>query len=319
MIAHPLTAAGSVLHTRSGDGEAPVYPRLRPVVPEEGGPIGGHNRLVVAGLFLALFVYDGVLRPLLAGLVALPVIPGGLNTLTVILLLFSLWHASYALGLRLMLVFFAITAVTSWIFEEIGVATGLIYGPYHYTATLGPWLGSVPVLIPLAWFMMVYPSYVVANLIVDGVPVGTPRGRGHLVGLVLLGALVMTAWDLVVDPILSGPTFRAWVWETGGPYYGVPVQNYLGWLVTTFTVYLLYRSVERRSAPQAVGPLSLGPSGMPVLAYAAMMLANLLSGGAPAAIAVIAPVAMGLPVVAGFVRLVSPKSGVAGREASRLP
>ncbi len=61
--------------------------------------------------------------------------PGGLTSLTVILLLFSLWHASYALGVRLTLAFFAITAVTSWIFEEVGVATGLVFGPYHYTAT----------------------------------------------------------------------------------------------------------------------------------------------------------------------------------------
>jgi uncharacterized membrane protein len=191
------------------------------------------------------------------------VILGGLNGLIVILLLFSLWHATVALGVRLALAFFAITTVTSWIFEEIGVVTGLVYGPYHYTPALGLWLGSVPVLIPLAWFMLIYPSYIVANLIVDGWPVGTPGGRGHLVRLALLGALVITAGDLVVDPILSGPTVGAWVWERGGPYYGVPLQNSLGWIVTTFTVYLLYRTVERRWTPQPVGPLSVGPSGIP--------------------------------------------------------
>ena len=102
----------------------------------------------------------------------------GLNGLVVILLVFSLWHASVALGLRLTLAFFAITTVTSWIFEEAGVVTGLIFGPYHYTSSLGPWLGSVPVLIPLAWFMLVYPSYVVANLIGHGWPVGTLAAFG---------------------------------------------------------------------------------------------------------------------------------------------
>jgi putative membrane protein len=68
-----------------------------------------------------------------AGLVALPVTLGGLNGLIVILLLFSLWHGSVALGVRLTLAFFAITTVTSWVFEEIGVTTGLVYGVYHYT------------------------------------------------------------------------------------------------------------------------------------------------------------------------------------------
>jgi len=210
----------------------------------------------MARLRLGVFGCDGVVQQLLAGLVALPVILGGLNGLIVILLLFSLWHASVALGPRLTLVFFAITTVTSWIFEEIGVVTGLVYGPYHYTSTLGPWLGSVPVLIPLAWFMLVYPGYVLANLVGHGWPVGTPGGRRHLVRLALIGAVVMTAWDLVVDPILSGPTVGAWVWEHGGSYYGVPVQNYLGWIATTFTVYLLYRSVERRWRLQPVSPAS---------------------------------------------------------------
>jgi uncharacterized membrane protein len=181
-----------------------------------------------------------------SGAARLPVILGGLAGLVLVLLLFCLWHASVALGRWLALAFLAITMVTSWIFEEAGVVTGLVYGQYHYTPMLGPWLGSVPILIPLAWFVLVYPSYVVVNLVTGGWPVGTPGGRGRLVALATFGALVMTAGDLVVDPLLSGPTVGAWVWERGGPWYGVPVQNYLGWIVTATTVYLIYRSVERR-------------------------------------------------------------------------
>ena len=72
----------------------------------------------MARLRLGVFGCDGVVQQLLAGLVAALVILGGLNGLIVILLLFSLWHASCALGVRLTLAFFAITTVTSWIFEE---------------------------------------------------------------------------------------------------------------------------------------------------------------------------------------------------------
>ena len=171
---------------------------------------------------------------------------GGLSGLVVILLLFCLWHAAVALGPRLALAFFAITAVTSFLFEEAGVVTGLVFGPYHYTQALGPWLGSVPIVIPLAWFVLVYPGYILANLIVGGWPVGTPGGRGRLVGMALLGALVMAAGDLLVDPLLAGPAVGAWVWERGGPWFGVPVQNSLGWILTAFTIYVLYRSLERR-------------------------------------------------------------------------
>ena len=177
-------------------------------------------------------------------------IPGGLNILTVIVLLLTLWHAFHVLGVRRTFAFFGITAVTSWLFEEIGVTTGLVYGAYHYTSTLGPVLGSVPVLIPLAWFVLVYTSYGLANLIAERLPGGLPVGRPRLIRLVVLGALVMTALDLVVDPILSGLGFRAWVWDTAGPYYGVPLQNYGGWIVTALLIHLVCRSWDRRSMAQ---------------------------------------------------------------------
>lgn len=209
-------------------------------------------------------VDDGARHPVRARLVAPAVIPGGLNALTLIVLLLTLWHGSHALGLRLTFVFFSLTAVTSWLFEEIAVSTGLIYGAYHYTSTLGPWVGSVPVLIPLAWFVLVYTSYGLANLIADRLPGGIAEGRRPLIGLVLLGALLITAADLVVDPILSGPAFRAWVWETAGPYYGVPIQNYVGWIVTAFVVHFLCRSFEQRAMAQRVGQPSTTQAGLPL-------------------------------------------------------
>jgi len=54
----------------------------------------------------------------------------------------------------------------------------------------------VPLLIPLAWFMMIYPSYVLANLIAGETPAGTRGGFGRAVWLAALSALVMTAWDV---------------------------------------------------------------------------------------------------------------------------
>lgn len=263
--------------------------------------------LALATLFLAIFVYEGALRPLLAPLVPLPNVPGGLDVLTLFLMLFSLLHAAYALGRRNALIFFALAAAISWAYEQVGVETGLVYGRYHYTDVLGVKIGHVPVLIPMAWFMMIYPSYVIANLMAGGLPVGSHGGVGRMVWLSLLSAMVMTAWDLVMDPILSGPAVRAWVWEEGGPYFGIPIQNTIGWMLTTFSVYLVYRLYERRQGLQNAGPLSAGVAALPILAYGAMMLANLLSGGGPEALRVIAPLVMGIPIVAALGRLLSPQ------------
>jgi putative membrane protein len=246
-----------------------------------------------------------------SGVVALPSVPGGLKMLTAVLALFSLAHAWYALGARHTLAFFGLSAVISWAFEQAGVATGFVFGAYHYTDYLGPKLGHVPYLIPLAWFMMIYPSYVIANLVLARRPTGTPRGLVPLVQLAAASAVAMTVWDLVIDPILSGPSTRAWIWESGGPYFGIPIQNYLGWLATTFAVYLAYRAVEQRVASAPVGSMPAWVAALPVAAYALMLASNLLSGAAPAAVAPIGLVAMGIPVAVatiGLWRIRSPRA-----------
>ena len=252
---------------------------------------------------LGVFAYDGVVRRLLLGLVHLPALTGSLAALTAVVALFSLAHAWYCLGGRLTIAFFGLSAAVSWAFEQFGVATGLVYGPYHYTDYLGAKLGHVPLLIPLAWFMMIYPSYVVANLVMDGRPLGTRPGARSLVRLAVASAVVMTVWDLVIDPILSGPNVRAWVWEGGGPYFGIPVQNFAGWLLTTLTVYLAYRTLEQRFPPAQAGAAGTAVVAMPVLAYGLMLAADLLSGATPAALFVIGPVAMGPPLALAAWRL----------------
>ena len=259
--------------------------------------------LIAAIALLAVFGYDAVLRSAVSGVVALPSVPGGLKMLTAVLALFSLAHAWYALGARHTLAFFGLSAVISWAFEQAGVATGLVFGAYHYTDYLGPKLGHVPYLIPLAWFMMIYPSYVIANLALARRPTGTPRGLVPLVQLAAASAVAMTVWDLVIDPILSGPSTRAWIWESGGPYFGIPIQNYLGWLATTFAVYLAYRAVEQRVASAPVGSMPAWVAALPVAAYALMLASNLLSGAAPAAGAPIGLVLMGIPIAVATVRL----------------
>jgi len=271
-----------------------------------GAREAGRSGRILLGLSVALavvFTYEGVVRSLLIPAVRLPLIPGGLVSLTSLVALGSLLHAWYSLGGRNTAVFFGVSAAVSWLFEEVGVKTGLVYGPYHYTDYLGAKLGEVPLLIPLAWFMMIYPSYVIAGLVLARRPFGTAGGAGRLVALAALGAVVMTAWDLVIDPILSGPSVRAWIWEQDGPWFGVPVHNYAGWLLTVFTVYLAYRAYERRFGTEPLGPLAGWAAAVPLATYGLMLASNLLSGIAPAGMELIGPAVMGVPLAAAAWRL----------------
>ena len=176
--------------------------------------------------------------------------PVAIQALVVALALFCVWHAWIALGPRLAAAFLVIAVVVSWTLEELGVATGLVYGGYHYTPALGPEVGAVPILIPLAWFALAYPTSVLVGLVAGRWGPATAGDRTGIVASALVGALLMTAWDLALDPILSGPTWSAWVWEGTGPTGAVPAQNYLGWAITAFAILLAWRLVERRPGRQ---------------------------------------------------------------------
>lgn len=253
----------------------------------------------LAAFFLLAFVYDVIVRSLLAPIIQLPALLAGI-AVPLTLALFSLFHAIYLLGWRNALGFVTGCLVISWSFEQVGVATGLVYGNYYYTNVLGIKLGHVPLIIPVAWFMMMYPSHVMANLISSGTPKGGVSGFTKAVPISFLTAIIMTAWDLTIDPLMSGPDVQAWIWKTGGPYFGIPLQNFVGWLLTAFVLDLLYRCFVRRIEHQEFSHPKTLIEIMPVGAYATMMIMAVILGGHPGSLPV-ALLFMGPPVVGAIV------------------
>lgn len=195
--------------------------------------------------------------------------------ITLVTFLFAVLHAGGSLGWQRGFLLLALVTGAGLAFESVGVATGAVYGPYHYSNTLGPkFLNLVPYLIPVAWFMMIYPSFRIAD---DLATQWIPRGFWRGLSTAALGALIMTAWDLAMDPLMAAAGH--WVWEKEGAYFGVPVQNFWGWWLTTFTALGLYLII--RKAVRGNNEPSLS-SRLPILAYASMgastILVDFLSG-----------------------------------------
>jgi putative membrane protein len=198
---------------------------------------------------------------------------------------FCLLHAGDRLGWKNALLLLVFVFGVSLLFESVGVATGLVYGPYHYTAKLGPqFLGLVPYLIAVTWFMMMYPSFVMAEWLIPTLWKGAKR----LLSLAAVGALIMTAWDVVMDPIMVSADY--WVWEVKGAYFGVPLQNYWGWWLTVFTTFVLYLLATRnRPAVKQASWDCLALAAFAITGYANVI--NALTGG------------LGGPALAGFFAL----------------
>jgi uncharacterized membrane protein len=138
-------------------------------------------------------------------------------------------------GRRRTLVTFAAVAMLTWAVEWLGSTTGVPFGSYHYTELLQPQLVGVPLLIPLAWLMMLGPSWAIAYAILGQ----HLKGVKQLVALSALTGAAMTAWDLYLDPQMVGWGF--WIWDQPGVYFGIPLVNFAGWFAVAAAVTLIVR------------------------------------------------------------------------------
>jgi lycopene beta-cyclase len=146
-----------------------------------------------------------------------------------------------AWGTRTTLRMVAIVLPLAWLVERIGSTTGVPFGAYHYTAALAPLLGGVPLVIPLAWLMMLPPAWAVASAI-------TASTRGW--HFVVVSALAFTAWDLFLDPQMVG--WGYWVWQQPGSYFGIPWINFFGWFLSSALITLAVRPQQPPVPPLLV-------------------------------------------------------------------
>lgn len=122
--------------------------------------------------------------------------------------------------------------------ELFGVSTGWPYGEFEYAIELGPMIfGVVPVGLPVFFLPLVLNSYLLCLLLLGG---AADRRAVRLAAVIATVLLV----DFVLDPGAVAVGF--WRYLDGGIYYGVPLSNYLGWVLSaTVSVVLLDISFDR--------------------------------------------------------------------------
>jgi uncharacterized membrane protein len=151
----------------------------------------------------------------------------------------ALAHCTLTYGWKSTLAFFAICLVVTFALENVGSLTGALFGHYHFEVGAQlPHVGVIPIIVGPLWFGMGYFAWIVAGTLLGGADRNLDRQLNIMVQPVI-AAFVMTQWDFVMDAPASTIS-RAWIWHDGGAYFGVPLTNYFGWLLTSWTFYQLF-------------------------------------------------------------------------------
>jgi putative membrane protein len=139
-----------------------------------------------------------------------------------------------------------LAGLLGFVAEWIGLRGRWLFGEYVYTDVLWPSIAGVPVVMTSAWMVLV--AYV--RSLASGLPLPVPLR-------IAAGAGLLTAIDLVIDPLASGP-LGYWVWRTGGAFHGVPVQNFAGWFAVGAVILAVTHLVARDAgAVPAARPVGL--------------------------------------------------------------
>ncbi len=149
-----------------------------------------------------------------------------------------------------------------WLMEFSSTHNGFPFGAYTYHRGNYPddvWLGTVPLFASVSFAALTYFGYSAALTLLSQLRrQGWKLERIEVADLatswqvLMLATLLITWMDLVMDPVTH--LGRYWFlgdlydYEPGGLHFDVPLTNYLGWLITSFTIVLTNQGIDRALA-----------------------------------------------------------------------
>ncbi len=163
-------------------------------------------------------------------------------------------------GWRKTLIFAVVGYLIAFTSEKLSITTGFPYGWYYYidgTSHRELWVWGVPFFDSLSYVFLTYCSYTTALFILsplatkgtDLITLETRAIRQSWAALVL-GAFLQTFLDIIIDPVaLQGNRWflgQIYGYYENGLHFGVPISNYLGWLLTSFVLVAALQWIDRK-------------------------------------------------------------------------
>ncbi|MBA3756635.1 MAG: carotenoid biosynthesis protein [Nitrosomonas sp.] len=163
-------------------------------------------------------------------------------------------------GWRKALIFTVVGYLIAFTSEKLSITTGFPYGWYYYiddTSHRELWVWGVPFFDSLSYVFLTYCSYTTALFILSplatkGVDLITLETRAirHSWAVLVLGAFLQTFLDIIIDPVtLQGNRWflgKIYGYYEAGLHFGVPISNYLGWLLTSFLLVFAFQQIDRK-------------------------------------------------------------------------
>ncbi len=146
------------------------------------------------------------------------------NLIVVIAALPSLFFFYHWAGAKNSSVIISLLIILTLFIEGMGVLTGFPYGHFFYSDLLGiKILGLVPFAVPFAFIPLVLGT---VSIVIQYLQKPWK--------IILLSTFLLVIIDFIIDPILV--YLGIWIWITPGFYYGVPLSNFIGWVLTGLVV-----------------------------------------------------------------------------------
>ena len=218
-------------------------------------------------------VISFILLVVAAAIMQLAGVAQGITMLVTVLLVdaFFFTHACMVIGRPAATRMFLIGIIGAFLFEEfIGLQSGL----YYFTDLMGPKIDKAPLSIGLSWMAVFYMGWFMANLVCDGAPSPRRNSIPRIIVKSLVAAFIVSATDLVADPVsVEG---GLWVWYDGGPFFGVPYSNYIGWIFVGTIILSIIGFVNKSNCDESI---DYAPPSAMILSIAPLVCFGLLGVG----------------------------------------